>query len=273
LDNKLVILFTVYHNDKLDYIIQSIKSLHDQDYKTFDILVLVDGQINQNIHNFLTTIEDSRTSIINFDKNRGLAAVLNDGIEYSKQKGYEFIGRMDADDIIPSKRLLHQMKYLNTHPSVSVVGTNGYLIDEEGNVVSEKRMKPVIKLKDLFFRPMVIHASVIFRTGFFDEVGNYDSSLLRSQDYDLWFRALKKKVVIHNIQEPLYYIRINNNLINRRKEEQYINLYIKKRHLKGLYLIISAIPNVLIIILPVKIFQIAVKALFQVKHIFKNNRI
>jgi len=263
----------VYHNDKLDYIIQAIKSLHNQEYKSFDILVLVDGLINQNIHDFLTTIEDSRTCISNFDKNRGLAAILNDGIEYSKQKGYEFIGRMDADDIIPSNRLLQQMNYLNTHPSVSVVGTNGYLIDEKGNIVSEKRMKPVIKLKDLYFRPMVIHASVIFRTEFFNEVGNYDSTLLRSQDYDLWFRALKKKVVIHNIQEPLYYIRINNNLIKRRKEEQYINLSIKKRHLKGFNLIISTIPNVLIIILPAKIFQIAVKAVFLVKHIFKNKRV
>ncbi len=259
MDHKLVILFPVYHKDKLEYIVQAIESLNKQDFNYFDLLVLIDGYINQDIHDYLTHLESSHTRVLNFEKNRGLAAVLNDGIDYALQKGYGFIGRMDADDVIPSNRLKLQMKYLRINPKVYVVGTNGYLIDEKGNIIGEKKLKAVVKLKDLYFRPEIIHPSVIFKADFFKKVGKYDSSLLRSQDYDLWFRALKENIVIHNIQEPLYFMRVNNDLINRRKDEQYINLAIKKRHLKGFRLIISALPNVFMIMLPMKIFRVFVK--------------
>lgn len=48
--------------------------------------------------------------------------MLNDMFDLCFENGYEYIARMDADDISAPNRLEKQMKFLDIHTDIDVVG-------------------------------------------------------------------------------------------------------------------------------------------------------
>lgn len=65
-----------------------------------------------------------KVSVIWFHENRGLACTLNDMLDKCFKEGYEYVARMDADDISLTNRLEKQMDFLHSHPDIDVVGGN-----------------------------------------------------------------------------------------------------------------------------------------------------
>lgn len=60
------------------------------------------------------------------------------------------------------------------------------------------------------------HVTVCFRKRFFDTIPAYDVSK-SNEDFDLWIRALKKGLCLHNLQEVLVEVRTSNAFFNRRR--------------------------------------------------------
>jgi glycosyltransferase involved in cell wall biosynthesis len=67
----------------------------------------------------IQSFNDPRIILINHKTNRGLIAVLNQGLKLARGR---FIARMDADDISHPKRLELQIKLMEKNPSLSAVG-------------------------------------------------------------------------------------------------------------------------------------------------------
>ncbi len=60
---------------------------------------------------------------------KGIVDALNYGLSISE---YEYIARMDSDDIMLTGRLQSQYRFLSNHPEISVVGGNIELISDTG---------------------------------------------------------------------------------------------------------------------------------------------
>ena len=58
------------------------------------------------------------------------------------------------------------------------------------------------------------------RGDFFNLVGTYDPKLKKSQDYELWLRALSMGYRMENIEEPLLLFRISNEFHKKRNSFQ-----------------------------------------------------
>ena len=67
------------------------------------------------------------------EKNIGLAASLNKGID--KSKG-DYIARMDADDISMPNRLEREYNYLKDNPDIHIVSTNKIDINENDDIIN-----------------------------------------------------------------------------------------------------------------------------------------
>lgn len=126
---QVAVILPVYKNDRDDYLNLAVESILNQTCKDFHLFIGVDGQVGESLTNYLKLeAKQSKVSVIWYKENRGLACVLNDLFDLCFENGYEYIARMDADDISAPNRLEKQMKFLYFHTDIDVVG--GYFRDK-----------------------------------------------------------------------------------------------------------------------------------------------
>jgi glycosyltransferase involved in cell wall biosynthesis len=247
---KVATILPIYLYDELKLFKKAVLSILEQTYQDFTLIIVIDGPIKHQFTDYINKIKSSKIEILSYSQNRGLAAVLNDAIRYCKSKDYDYIVRMDADDLSHKERLDKQIKYLNSNPDVSVLGTQAYIIDNDDNIIGKKNASPSIDYNILKKKSDIIHPSVIFRSTFFDTVGYYSENVSRAEDYDLWFRAAEKDLVINSIEDRLYYFRYDDKIIERRKGAQKHIINVKKKYMSVIdypnllsHYIIRLLPN------------------------------
>jgi hypothetical protein len=99
---------------------------------------------------------------------------------------------MDADDIALPNRLELQLRFLDAHQNVAVVGGAYDEIDDTGRVA---RTITYPQGHDAIMRTMrrhncILHSTVTMRADAFKEAGGY--RLEHAEDYDLWLRIARK---------------------------------------------------------------------------------
>ena len=191
---------SVYNGES--YVREAIKSILGQTYTDFEFIIIDDGSNDTSssiIQDFFD--KDNRIRCITNKKCLGLTVSLNKGIAVAQG---EYIARMDADDISMTRRLEKQVDYLDTHKEVGVIGSQAYIIDDKGEKIGKKNLAQLnidIK-KRMLFNNQCIHSSLMIRKDVLDDVGGYNESFLKSQDYELLFRILSKYSVV-NLSEYL----------------------------------------------------------------------
>jgi len=257
--NQLAVLLPVYKDDSEELLKAAVDSLQAQSFKEFDLYILVDGPVNKLLWKIIESFFGKFVFITAFKENRGLPSVLNDGINICEKKKYDFVARMDADDIAHPDRFRKQINYLNNHLEVDLVGTQAFLINNESKIIGEKYVALRTNFNQLLRRIDVIHPSTMFRIAFFKKFGYYNPYYKNSQDMDLWLRATSKGAIIHNINEKLYYLRFDAEVIKRRKRGQFYRIKIKKQYFSDWRYLIAILPNLLVIACPAFILKIILK--------------
>ncbi len=223
--NRIAVLLPVYKKDKLDYLQLSLNSLIYQTYEDITIYIGVDGPIEEEMAICLREMSKHDKVIITyFSENRGLAAVLNDLLEKCSKVGYEYIARMDADDISQLDRFDKQIKFLKEHLDVDVVG--GQI--EEINEFSERNGKKVSYpldnngcFKFFRYRDPLAHPAVMFRSSFFKKVKGYRSEYRKNQDTMLWFDGFRNGCVFANLEDTVLLFRVTEDFYKNRRNGWY----------------------------------------------------
>lgn len=240
--NKLAVILPIYKNDKVPYVRLSLDSILHQTYKGEKKLIIgIDGPVGNDLAACLKEYEQKANVFIQwFPENRGLAIVLNDLLDICFKEGYEYIARMDADDISTPDRFEKQMAYLQVHPEIDVVG--GAI--EEINENSESRHKVIVYPKGArecyeFFsrRNPHAHPAVLFRKSFFEKLENLNANLnpkvkptyknenkrwyrpeyRQNQDTMLWLDGMSKGTNHANIPDVILRFRFTNSLFKKRR--------------------------------------------------------
>ena len=73
---KISVLMPVYNGEQ--FLDKSIKSVLEQTFNNFEYIIINDGSTDDSLK-VIESYEDSRIKIINFSKNRGISAALNNG--------------------------------------------------------------------------------------------------------------------------------------------------------------------------------------------------
>lgn len=128
------IVMPVYNAAK--FLPACLRSIKAQTHKNWELIAVDDHSTD----NSLTILKkfaktDKRIKIFTNPRNLGTSSTANLAISHAKSK---FIARMDADDIMYSTRLEQQLKALQTHPSVVVLGSQCDLIDASGHRTGKK---------------------------------------------------------------------------------------------------------------------------------------
>lgn len=221
--NKIATILPVYKNDRVSYLKLSLDSILNQSYKgDVKLIVGVDGPVGDDLAQCLKEYEKKdNVSIQWFPENRGLAIVLNELLTICFKEGYDYIARMDADDISMPDRLEKQMAFLLEHPEIDVVGGSIEEIDEKG----KSRDKIIIYPEShqdcyKFFakRNPHAHPAVLFRRSYFKKAGcMYRSEYRQNQDTMLWVDGMSKGTQHANIRDVVLHFRYTDALFKKRR--------------------------------------------------------
>jgi glycosyltransferase involved in cell wall biosynthesis len=228
----LAVIMSVYQNDKLKFLRESIQSIIDQTFAQFHYYIVFDGQVARDIDTYIESIGDNRIKLFRLEGNRGLAGALNYLLKIIlMDPEYTLIARMDADDISNPLRFERQRNFLLDNPEVSCVGCWYEEIDESGRHLSDRKLPTdheTLK-KRYYTRTPFAHPSVMYRRQLIEKAGYYPTDTVLMEDNVLWGRALKAGLRFANIPIFLFQFRIDEKFFKRRSGFKYGKSFIKTR--------------------------------------------
>jgi glycosyltransferase involved in cell wall biosynthesis len=180
----------------------AVQSIVEQTFTSWELVVVDDGSRDATGDLLLRLSDsDSRIRPLLQGANRGLAASLNHALSVSRG---ELIARMDADDRSFRERLALQVAFMDDHPEIDVLGGGAVEVDPTGAVCGELRRPADHRqlVARIYHENPFIHPTVMIRRSVMEELGGYDTTLRRGQDYDLWLRAYPRSR-FHNLEGSL----------------------------------------------------------------------
>lgn len=220
---KVAVILPVYKKDKVEYMSKAIESIVMQTYRDFHVYIGVDGPVGEDVNSYFQQIENQvQITVVRFEENRGLACVLNDLLDICFKEGYDYIARMDADDISVNTRFEKQIEFLDSHPQIDVVGGSIDEIDEKGN----SRKKTIVYPETpedcrAFFskRNPHAHPAVMFRKSFFDKLNGkkYRPEYRQNQDTMLWYDGMMAGTKHANIPNVVLKFRMTDTMFKKRR--------------------------------------------------------
>lgn len=228
----LAVIMSIYKNDRIEFVRQSVQSILDQTFSNFHYYLIFDGPVATGVDSYLSSLTDDRIRLFRLENNGGLAVALNFLLELIlKNPEYKFIARMDADDISLPERFEKQRSYLIENPEITVLGCWYEEIDESGNHLSYRKLptKHEALRKRYFTRTPFAHPSVMYGRELIEIAGYYPTDTILMEDNVLWGRALKQGYKFANIPEYLLRLRIDKDFYRRRSGIKYGCNYIKTK--------------------------------------------
>ena len=220
-NQKIAVIMSLYINDVIQYVRLAVDSILGQTYTNFNFYIQYDGPISPEVDEYLTGLTDLRVKIQRRTENKGLAQSLNDLLATVMPQDYEYIARMDADDISFPNRFEKQIVYLESHPIVDMVGGAINEIDENNNdrgKITKYPCSPDACYSFFAKRNPVAHPTVMFRRSFFKKAGwEYPTDFVRNEDTRLWLEGYKHGCVIANLPDVLLHFRMTDAMFTQRR--------------------------------------------------------
>ncbi|MFC2044652.1 glycosyltransferase family 2 protein [Chloroflexota bacterium] len=221
---RISVVMSVWNGER--YLHEAINSVLQQTFADYEFIIVNDASTDSS-QQIICSFHDDRIKVINNEENIGLTMSLNKAM---KMAGGEYIARQDADDISLADRFAEQLKYLDEHPDVALLGTSAYYIDENGETTGKCVIAGSLSIGRLLKGNRFIHGSTMFRTTVADELGGYNDLFRYGQDYELWLR-IAGHYEVRNLTQLLYKLRFHQENIRSKNVEESILYGILARRL------------------------------------------
>lgn len=219
---QITVLMTTYNC--APYISHAIKSILNQTYKDFELLIIDDGSTDDTPE-IVRSFNDSRI-VYEIIEHVGRSKALNYGIEKCQS---EFIAIMDSDDIAESDRLIKQLTFLDQNSDIDIVGSWASIINSSNDCISILR-KPIppqsikeniLSMNGISFGTATIRLSNIHFKYFNEKltIGEDLEWLYKNSFYNKYY----------NIPEKLIRLRQVPNSLSRNKNNNQSLLYVQIR--------------------------------------------
>lgn len=215
-----------------DYLADSIKSVIGQSFQDWELILVNDGSTDRSLeiaNNFANS--DKRIRVISDGLNRKLPYRLNQIIHESK---YEYIARMDADDLIHPDRLKIQLDFFEKNKEFDLVSTGMVSINDKNQIRGIRCVNDIYTdFSQVKRHYPIVHASILARKSWYLR-NNYDIELPRSEDFELWCRCISNNdLKLAVLPDVLYYYREEGLVTAEKLKRSYLDgLNVYKRYCK-----------------------------------------
>jgi len=210
---ELVSIITpIYNSEK--FIESAIKSVQDQTYPYWEMILIDDGSTDGSINLVRTFLDnDERIQLISLQENQGPAMARNEGIKMARGR---YIAFLDSDDLWLPVKLDKQLKFMNINNSP--LSFSAYQkIDENGNIIGQVSIKKTkISYTDLLKTNHIGCLTAMIDTKLLGEK-MYMPFVKKRHDHGLWLSIVNKGYTAFGINEVLAQYRCRKNSISHDK--------------------------------------------------------
>ena len=183
------------------YLGKCIESVLKQTMQDFAIIIVNDGSTDGSweVADKIATTDD-RIKVIHHDKNKGLSAARNTGINAAES---EFVLPLDADDAIAPRMLERCLEAIEDGFGDQIYTDVQYFGEKKGIYTYPEYCYPELKIRNLFV------SCNLFRKSAWSEVGGYDEEM--KDGLEDWMFNLKMGhhgYFGYRIAEPLFAYRV-----------------------------------------------------------------
>lgn len=206
--NSKVIVYILNHNYG-KFIHQSIKSVLNQTYKNFKILIIDDGSTD-NSKEILKKFEGHKKIKIIYQKKIGMVKSIIKSINITNS---EYFVRLDADDWLHKDYLKKTIKIINSNKKIALVFPDYFEVNSTGKIISQIKRNKFDEKNTLLDFP-AHGACTLFRRSLYNKTEGYSSKIEAQDGYDIWLKLIKNYQV-KNINQTLFYYRQHNENLTK----------------------------------------------------------
>tara|TARA_Y100000389_G_C17467250_1_gene526779 strand:+ start:3732 stop:4472 length:741 start_codon:yes stop_codon:yes gene_type:complete len=183
---SLVSVIIPYYKKK-DFIQKSIKSVLNQSYKKFEIILIYDDDSKIDLHLIKKISKQSKKiKLIINKKNIGAGYSRNLGIK--KSKG-QFLAFLDADDFWYRNKLKIQLEFMKKN-SINISHTSYKVINIDNRVTNYRKAKFLLNHSSLLKDCEIGLSTVMIKKNFFGKKIKFPN-LKTKEDFVLWLKLSK----------------------------------------------------------------------------------
>lgn len=244
---KDLISVIIPYYKKKKFIKESIKSVLDQSYQNFEIIIVYDDMDHQDLP-YLNKIKnfDKRINLIINKKNMGAGISRNIAIDYSKGN---FIAFLDSDDIWKKSKLEKQVEFMKQN-SLIASHTSYDIINNRKKITKTRKARSFYAVNDLL-KSCDIGLSTVIISKKIKKLNLQFPNLKTKEDFVLWLSILKKNIPIIAFNKNLSYWRKLDNSLSTSVLQKLIDAYrVYNKHMnfnfiKSLYYVLCLSINFL----------------------------
>ena len=220
---------------RANYIERAIRSILNQTYQDFEIIVVDDNNPDTKDRKALEDImekykNNKKIKYVKHERNKNGAVARNTGIEHAKG---EYITFLDDDDFFLKNRLeimvneLDKNKKYNAAYSISLTMVDKYFCSIKNAVKFGNFEKEILKANSI----IGTGSNLFFRAKTLKNINGFNENFLRHQDFEVLVRFFEKGNLMLNVNELLV-VKDNSNSINNpnienaiKYREQYLKYF------------------------------------------------
>jgi len=187
---------------------QTLASIFAQTYTDWELIAIDDGSSDGSLE-LMRQVRDPRVRVLSDGQHKALSARLN---QIARAASGEFLARMDADDVMHSRRIEAQVAKLRAERNLSVVGSATYVIDDASRLLGKRKVQVAVPTPAAVMRArgFLVHPSVCGRTAWFRDNPYSEASWCeRAQDFELWMRTIDQiRGRFYHFSQPLLFYRM-----------------------------------------------------------------
>jgi glycosyltransferase involved in cell wall biosynthesis len=211
-NSKVSILICTRNAEK--YIKSCIKSILDQKFSDFEIVIVDEYDSNSKTKQILNNFADRRIKYFKNDRSLGISKSRNNSVKYSRG---EYLFFTDSDCIVSPEWIEQGVKSLENHACLGVEGKSYYV---------SMGYKPTFSDHTYVTKPGAFMTNnIAYKRSAFEKIGGFDEKYSCHEDRDLGLRILQLGSItfnpdmIVNIQQetlnPMQLLKRANAIKNR----------------------------------------------------------
>jgi len=146
-ENTVSIITPAYNSEKT--IGEAIQSVLNQTYQNWEMIIINDCSRDQTLQIVITySLKDNRITVIDLERNNGVANARNIGIKKAKGR---YIAFLDSDDLWSPQKLSKQVDFMKekkcyfSYTAYEIISADGSKLDKTVSVPPEQEYEILLK--------------------------------------------------------------------------------------------------------------------------------